>query len=104
MTASTDDVERELTRVVDRLTTMPLTRAATAREPVRAAAEQLVSLTRRLGGDVPTEAPLPDLAPHALGSLIAVLGRDLLDAARESSQPDLEPALDTLVALRRSLP
>jgi hypothetical protein len=104
MTASIEDVERELTRVVDRLTTMPLARAATAREPVQAAAEQFVHLTRRLGGGVPADATLPDLAPQGLGALIAVLGRDLLDAAQENAQPDLDAALDVLVALRRSLP
>jgi hypothetical protein len=104
MTASIEDVERELTRVVDRLTTMPLARAATAREPVRTAAEQLVHLTRRLGGGVPSEATIPELAPQGLGALVAVLGRDLLDAAHESSRPDLESALEALVTLRRSLP
>lgn len=104
MTASLSDVERELNRVVDRLTTMPLTRATSAQAPVRQAAAQLVDLTRSVGGTVPPDAQVPDLATHALGALIAVLGRDFLAAARAATDPDLDPALEALVSLRRALP
>lgn len=104
MSATLAEVERELTRVVDRLGSMPLARAAEARSPVRAAAENLVRLTRDLGGEVPEDAVLPDLAPHALYALVAVVGRDYLSAARAAPDADVGPALDLLTSLRRALP
>lgn len=104
MSATAADVERELTRVVDRLGSMPLSRAAEARAPVREAAQGLVRLTRDLDGDVPDDALLPDLAPQALYALLAVVGRDYLEAAGATEDPDLTPARDLLVALRRALP
>lgn len=98
------EVERELSRVVDRLTSMPLSRAASAADDCRLAAELIAARTRALGAPIPDDAALPTLGPSGLGAMIAVLGRDYLDAARASSEPDLDPVLDALVALRRALP
>jgi hypothetical protein len=99
-----DDVERELWRVVDRLNSLPLTKAAAATSDVYAAAHVLLNQTRRLDPAVPADAGLPNLAPQGLGAMVAVLGGDWLDAARASSEPDIDPVLDALVTLRRALP
>ena len=96
--------ERELSRVVDRLGTMPLHRAATATDAAMQAAEILVVEGRRLGVPIPDDALIPPLQPHGLAAMIAVLGRDCLDAARASRSADLCPVRDALVSLRRSLP
>lgn len=96
------DTERELRRVVDRLTTMPLARAETASPDVHRCAEVLVEQGRALGVPIPADAQLPNLGPQGLGPLIAVLGQDCLDAARAPS--DLKQVLDALVRLRRALP
>lgn len=97
-----DEVERELRRVVDRLMTLSLARAETARPAVMACASTLVERARSLGVPVPVGAELPDLGPQGLGPMIAVLGQDVLDAARAPS--DLTEVLDALVTLRRALP
>jgi hypothetical protein len=98
------EIERELDRVVDRLNSMPLTRAGAASPDCRRAALVLVEQTRLLTDDIPPDATLPDLGPQGLGSMLAVLGGDYLAAARASSEPDLGPVLDALVELRRALP
>ena len=97
-----EECERELRRVVDRLNSMPLTRAASASADVRRCAVTLVELGRTWGVPVPADAILPDLEPQGLGSMIAVLARDCLDAAGRDT--DLQPMLTALVALRRALP
>lgn len=96
------DVERELHRVVDRLMSMPLTRAASAAEDVRVCAESLVLEGRRLGIPVPASATVPALDAQGFGPMIAVLGTDCLEAA--GPQDDLRDMLDALVRLRRALP
>jgi hypothetical protein len=98
------DLARELDRVVDRLNSMPLARAEAAAADCRRAAQVIVEQTRLLTDDIPADATLPHLGPQGLGSMLAVLGGDYLAAARASSEPDLGPALDALVALRRALP
>lgn len=97
-----DEVERELDRVVDRLTSMSLAKAAQAHDACYVAAEALREQTRLIDPDMPDER-LPDLAPQGLGALIAVLGSDWLDAARASGS-DPQAVLDALVTLRRALP
>jgi len=99
-----NDVQRELDRIVDRLTSMPLHRAATTTADCRHAAGILLEQTRLITDDIPPDAQVPALAPQGLGALIAVLGRDYLDAARAASEPDLDPVLAALVELRRALP
>jgi hypothetical protein len=101
VTSTRDEFDRELRRVVDRLNSMPLNRAAASQDAVLSCAEMLVSECRRAGVPIPASAVLPELAPQGFGALIAVLGQDLQDAADES---DLTAGLNTLVTLRRALP
>ena len=98
------EVERELERIVDRLNSMPLAKAGTASDDVHTTATLLLQQTRRISGSVPPAVELPRLAPQGLGAMLAVTGRDYLDAARASSDPDVSPVLDALVSLRRALP
>lgn len=100
--ATRHDVERELNRVVDRLGSMPLSRAEAAAPQVMSCADTLVQASRALGVPIPDDARVPEVGPTALGAMIAVLGRDALEAARAPS--DLSALLDALTALRRSLP
>lgn len=97
-----DEVERELDRVVDRLNSMPLTKASQARDACYIAAEALRIETRRIDPDVPDE-PLPDLAPQGLGAMIAVLGGDWLATARASRSPDPTDVRNVLLTLRRAI-
>lgn len=96
------EVERELARVVDRLGTLPLSRAAAAQGDVHACALELVAISRRLGVPIPADVAVPDLAPQGSSALIAVLGRDCLLAAHDADA--LRAINDALVALRRALP
>jgi len=102
--ADLHEVERELGRIVDRLNSMPLARAASASDIVHDAAEFLVAQTRLLADLPPAEAVLPRLGPQGLGAMLAVVGRDYVEAARASSEPDVDPVLNALVDLRRALP
>ncbi len=97
-------LETELERVVDRLNSMSLQRAATATESCYAVAEEMLAQTRLLDGQVPAKVTLPRLEPHGLGSLLAVLGRDFLEAAKATPLSDVQPVTDRLIELRRSLP
>lgn len=97
-------LETELERVVDRLNGMPLYRAATATGACYDVAEEILTRTREIDRDVPMEAALPTLEPHGLGSLLAVIGRDYVKAAKAASQADVTPVTDRLIELRRSLP
>ncbi len=92
-----DEVERELDRVVDRLNSMPLAKAAQAHDACYVAAEALRRQTRLVDPAMPDE-PLPDLAPQGLGALIAVLGADWLRAAR-AAEADSAPMLEALTTL-----
>ena len=98
------DVEVELTRVVDRLNSMPLNRAAAASSECRDTALLLVERTRQLDADVPPDAALPELAPQGLGAMLSVLGHDYLAAAAAHPEADVQPVLERLTALRRALP
>jgi hypothetical protein len=99
-----DDLALELRRVVDRLDSMPLNRAASAGPACREAALLLIARTRDLTDEIPAEAMPPELGPQGLGSMIAVLGCDYVNAARASGTADLGLVLDALVELRRALP
>lgn len=108
MSAATEDelraLETELDRVVDRLSSMPLQRAALATAACYETAAEILARTRVLDSGVPADAELPRLGPHGLGSLIAVLGRDFLDAAKAAPLSDVRAVTDRLIELRRSLP
>lgn len=94
----------ELERVVDRLNSMPLHRATTVAAGVNATAAFLLARTRELTDEIPAGAVLPELAAQGLGSLIAVLGDDLINAAKAAPKFDAGPVIDRLIELRRSLP
>jgi hypothetical protein len=99
-----DDLQVELRRVVDRLDSMPLARATAAGPACRRTAHLIVARTRELTTDIPSDAVVPDLGPQGLGSMMAVLGRDYIDAAKATRTADLGPVLAALVELRRALP
>jgi hypothetical protein len=99
-----DDIETELRRIVDRLTSIPLSRAESVAAPCRELGEFLVAQTRTLIDDIPVDATVPALGPQGLGAMIAVLGRDYLEAAKTADDPDIQPVLERLTAMRRSLP
>jgi hypothetical protein len=99
-----DEVKRELQRVVDRLSSLPLAKTELAADDTMVAAQVLVDQTRLLTGEVPAEAQPPRLGSHGLGAMLAVLGREYLHAARASRDSDPAPVLDALVTLRRALP
>lgn len=96
------ETERELQRVVDRLTSLPVNRLEAARGDVQECASALLEQGRSLGVPVPQGAGLPNLTPSGWGALIAVLGHDCLAAA--TADADLTATHAALVELRRSLP
>jgi hypothetical protein len=98
------ELRRELDRVVDRLTTMPLARAQGAAADCRRAALVIVEQTRALTDDIPDDAAVPDLGPQGLGAMLAVLGADYLAAAGRVPDADVSTVTAALVALRRALP
>ncbi len=98
------DLERELDRVVDRLTSLPLARVEGTAPACRRAAALILQQTRLITDDVPADACVPELQPHGLGAMLAVLGGDYLDAARASADADVSVVTAALVDLRRALP
>lgn len=102
--ANLDQVEAELRRIADRLSTMPLTRAESVVDPCRELGEFLVAQTRLLTDEIPVDARVPSLRASGLGAMITVLGHDYLDAARAADDADVTAVLDRLVETRRSLP
>jgi len=102
VTVEREECERELRRVVDRLNSMPLNRAADASTAVVECSAELVRIARQWGVPVPADAVPPAVGPQGFGSMIAVLGGDCLDAADAGT--DFEPMHTALVTLRRALP
>lgn len=98
------DLDTELTRVVDRLNSMPLTRAVATSNDCYAVTELMLELTRSLTDQIPVDATLPRLEAHGLGSLTAVVGRDYEEAVKAAPQSVVRPVVDRLIELRRSLP
>ncbi|MCX8527627.1 MAG: hypothetical protein ORN20_05745 [Candidatus Nanopelagicales bacterium] len=97
MTAVREDIVRELERIVDRLGSMPLTRAHECEARVHSTAEAIVDLTAER-----SSRELPHLKAHALGPMVAVVGRDYLDIPGNDERD--QQVLDLLIALRRALP
>jgi hypothetical protein len=98
------DLERELDRVVDRLNSIPLQRAKGASADCRRAALVIVEQTRALTDEIPADATVPELGPHGLGAMLAVLGGDYLRAARQSTHADVSVVTAALVSVRQALP
>jgi hypothetical protein len=104
-----DDVrhqlERETTRVTDRLRTMALDRlqrpdadGPALEQRVHAAAQALADLAADAAGR--ERRPVPVLATHGVADQLAVTAADVL---AEADGPHQRQALDVLVALRRAL-
>jgi hypothetical protein len=98
------ELDTELARVVDRLSSLPLTKVALVRDDCHETAVRLVEETRRLTDDIPVHAEVPRLEPQGVGALIAVLGRDYREAAKAAPESDVSQVVAWLVELRRSLP
>jgi hypothetical protein len=98
------ELQRELDRVVDRLNSMPLGRAEGTAADCQRAALVIVEQTRLITDEIPVDATVPELGPHGLGSMLAVLGSDYLAAARQSANADVSAVTAALVDLRRALP
>ena len=98
------ELQRELDRVVDRLNSMSLARAEGTAADCRRTALVIVEQTRVLTDEIPVDATVPELGPHGLGSMLAVLGSDYLAAARITPQADVSIVTAALVELRRALP
>jgi hypothetical protein len=96
--------QRELDRVVDRLNSMSLARAEGAAADCRRAALVIVEQTRLITDEIPADASVPDLGPHGLGAMLAVLGADYLAAAERAPDADVSVVTAALVDLRRALP
>jgi hypothetical protein len=97
-------LQRELDRVVDRLTSMPLPRAESTAGDCRRTALVIVEQTRLLTDEIPADATVPELGPQGLGAMLAVLGTDYLAAVRRVPDADLSAVTGALVTLRRALP
>ena len=101
-----DEVQRELTRTVDRLTSMPLNRLPAHAARSHACCEFILAQTRAIDPEQPSDPRLPLLEPSGLGWQLAVIGGDFLDAARASRTPvdsECQRVRDALVELRREL-
>lgn len=91
----TEDADRELERVVDRLRTMPLHRLDVAAPLADKACRAMLAVI----GD---EHDLPRLGAHAAGDQVAVIATDALGRARDDDARARIVAI--LTDLRRSLP
>ncbi|MDP1876560.1 MAG: hypothetical protein Q8M17_03235 [Actinomycetota bacterium] len=98
------EVDRELQRVVDRLTSLPLAKVPACSDDVFETAAFILAQARRLGAVIPPDVTLPRLGANGLGAMLAVVGSDFLETAKAAPEADVQPVLDRLVALRRSLP
>jgi hypothetical protein len=96
-----DPIDREASRVITRLETMPLSKVSQdVIEMVRIAAEGIVMLTP--DPDRPSDATMPSLGPTALAAQVLVTVHDYLDK-RTAASNDAAVA-QILTELRRSLP
>ena len=98
---STEEYERELARVVERLRTMPLTRLATCADQVFALCGDLADLARESGAGLPGAEALPRLGDHALPDQLRVLGMEL---AAVGDLQAITRAHELLVDMRKALP
>ncbi len=97
------ELERELERVADRLRVVgPRVHARTDRGAALAAVREVLQALADLAADAESRPrrPVPELAAHALGDQLLVLGHDVLGCADPFA---LQQARDLVVALRRAL-
>jgi len=99
----------DLMRTVDRLRTMGTARLAAVFEPEPTRADAAFALIQVIAQRAAVQEqlaapPVPRLADLALGDQLAVVGRDLLMAARERQAVDvLVQTADELLELRRRI-
>jgi hypothetical protein len=90
------DIERELTRVVERLRTTPLTKIGISADLAYATAAFIVDRTPG------TPDALPRLADHAIGDQLAVVGQEFATLVNEEAA--VTEVTAALIELRRALP
>ena len=96
-----EDYERELARVVERVRTMPLTKLATCSDDVFALCCALADLSQAAGSRLAGSQALPRLGDHGLPDQLRVLGMELA-ATGENTQ--IERGYELLVDMRKALP
>lgn len=95
------EIDVEADRIVNRLTTMPISRVDEALiERVRDAAQRIVDLTP--DPSRPPTAHMPRVGASALGAQVAIAVRDYLEMRTAAS--DDAAVAEVLTQLRRSLP
>ena len=96
-----EDYERELARVVERVRTMPLTKLSTCSDDVFALCCALADLAQAAGSGLAGSQALPRLGDHGLPDQLRVMGMELA-ATGENTQ--IERGHELLVDLRKALP
>lgn len=92
---------QELARTADWLRTIPLARLDPVADRAHEVSQQLAGLAESLRGVA--QAPIvPRLRPHASGDQIAVLGHDLLAAARQAESDGRAGPGDQVAAALRA--
>ena len=98
---STEEIDVEADRIVNRLTAMPIAKIDEALiERVREAAQRIVDLTP--DPSRPPNASMPRVGASALGAQVAIAVRDYVDMRTAAS--DDAAVAEILTLLRRSLP
>ena len=96
-----EEFERELARVVERVRTMPLTKLSTCSDAVFALCCALADLAQAAGSGLAGSQALPRLGDHGLPDELRVLGMELA-ATGEHSQ--IARGYELLVDMRKALP
>jgi len=96
-----EEYERELARVVERVRTMPLTKLSTCSDDVFALCCALADLAQAAGSGLAGSQALPRLGDHGLPDQLRVMGMELA-ATGETTQIAL--GLELLVDMRKALP
>ena len=96
-----EEYERELARVVERVRTMPLTKLSTCSDDVFALCCALADLSQAAGSGLAGSQALPRLGDHGLPDQLRVLGMELA-ATGENAQ--ISRGHELLVDMRKALP
>lgn len=98
---STEEIDVEADRIVNRLTAMPIAKIDEVLiERVREAAQRIVDLTP--DPSRPPNARMPRVGASAIGAQVAIAVRDYVDMRTAAS--DDAAVAEILTQLRRSLP
>lgn len=96
-----EEFSRELTRVTERVRTMPLTRLAQCNDMVYFACGSLADIARSAGSGLNGGETLPRLGDHALPDQLQVLAGELLATGDATA---ITQGLALLVDMRKALP